>query len=123
MPLYRISTQDGTLSAVAKAALAAEITAFHSQMTGLEPAFVKVLFDTYPHGDGYVAGDAGPATILTVLIRAGRSVDYKQNMLRRLWTMLQTATGAGDHQMLVAIEEAPASQAMEMGVIMPEVAS
>ena len=60
--------------------------------------------------------------ILTALIRAGRSTDYKQNMLRQLWSMLQRATGASDAQMLVAIEEAPASNAMEMGQIMPELA-
>jgi len=58
--------------------------------------------------------------ILTALIRAGRSTDYKKNMLQQLWSMLQRATGATNAQMLVAIEEAPASNAMEMGHIMPE---
>ena len=120
MPLYRIALQDGSLSAGKKAALAAEITTFHCKMTGLEPAFVKVLFDVFPRGDGYVAGEPGPAVILTVLIRAGRSTEYKHQMLRQLWAMLQRATGATDADMLVAIEEAPASQAMEMGQIMPE---
>jgi phenylpyruvate tautomerase PptA (4-oxalocrotonate tautomerase family) len=120
MPLYRISTRDGVLSPEAKATLAAEITEFHCKMTGLDKAFVKLLFDTFPADHGFVGGEAGSAVVLTVLIRAGRSIEYKHQMLRQLWAMLQRATGATDADMLVAIEEAPASQAMEMGQIMPE---
>jgi phenylpyruvate tautomerase PptA (4-oxalocrotonate tautomerase family) len=120
MPLYKIATEDGSLSPEAKTALAKEITDFHCQMTGLDPVFVKIVFDTFSIGDGFVGGEAGAAAILTVLIRAGRSADYKHTMLRRLWSILQHATGAPDAQMLVAIEEAPASNAMEMGQIMPE---
>jgi phenylpyruvate tautomerase PptA (4-oxalocrotonate tautomerase family) len=120
MPLYRISTRDGVLSPEAKATLAAEITEFHCKMTGLDKAFVKLVFDTFQADHGFVGGEAGSAVILTVLIRAGRSIEYKHQMLRQLWAMLQRATGATDADMLVAIEEAPASQAMEMGQIMPE---
>jgi phenylpyruvate tautomerase PptA (4-oxalocrotonate tautomerase family) len=120
MPLYSIATQDGALSVEAKAALAAQITDFHCRLTGLDTAFVKIVFDTFPPGDGFVGGEAGAAVVLTVLIRNGRPADYKRNMLQQLWSMLQSATGATDEQMLVAIQEAPASQAMEMGVIMPE---
>ncbi|HSZ50596.1 MAG TPA: tautomerase family protein [Caulobacteraceae bacterium] len=120
MPLYRISTGDGVLSREAKATLAAEITEFHCKMTGLDKAFVKLVFETFPADHGFVGGRTGSATILTVLIRAGRSTEYKHEMLRQLWAMLQRATGATDAEMLVAIQEAPASQAMEMGQIMPE---
>jgi phenylpyruvate tautomerase PptA (4-oxalocrotonate tautomerase family) len=121
MPLYKIAAQEGSLSADAKVALATEVTDFHCRLTGLDPVFVKIIFDTFPAGDGFVGGVPAEAVTLTVLIRVGRSVDYKQKMLQQLWSMLQRATGATDAQMLVAIEEAPASQAMEMGKIMPEV--
>ena len=120
MPLYRISTRDGVLSAQDKAALAAEITEFHCKMTGLDKAFVKLIFDTFPADHGFIGGESGSAVILTVLSRAGRSIEYKHQMLRQLWAMLQRATGATDADMLVAIQEAPASPAMEMGQIMPE---
>lgn len=120
MPLYKIASQQGSLSSEAKVALAKEITDFHCQMTGLEPAFVKIVFDTFAVGDGFVGGETAAAVILTVLIRDGRSTDYKKKMLQQLWSLVQRATGATDTQMLVAIEEAPASQAMEMGQIMPE---
>jgi len=58
--------------------------------------------------------------ILTVLIRIGRSADYKRKMLLALSEILKRATKATDRQMLLAIQEAPASQAMEMGQIMPD---
>jgi phenylpyruvate tautomerase PptA (4-oxalocrotonate tautomerase family) len=120
MPLYRIATEEGLLSADAKAALATEITDFHCQMAGVDQALVKIIFDTFAVGDGFVAGEAAEAVTLTVLIRVGRSTDYKETMLRRLWAILQRATGATDAQMLVAIEEAPASNAMELGQVMPQ---
>ena len=59
---------------------------------------------------------------LTLLIRTGRSPDYKRGLLRRLWELLQAATGAPDDQIVIAIQEVPANQAMEMGKIMPDVA-
>ena len=120
MPLYKIATQEGSLSLAAKAALAKEITDFHCRISGVEPAFAKIIFDTFPVGDGFVGGEPAAAVTLTVLIRAGRPNDYKRKMLQQLWSILQRATGATDAQMLVAIEEAPASQAMEMGQIMPQ---
>jgi phenylpyruvate tautomerase PptA (4-oxalocrotonate tautomerase family) len=122
MPLYTISVQEGALSGEEKAALAADITEFHCRMTGLDKAFVKIVFTTFAPGDGFVGGEAAAAVILTVLIRGGRSPDYKRDMLLKLWAMLQRATLASDAQMLVAIQEAPASNAMEMGQIMPELA-
>jgi len=123
MPLYRLYLQADMLSDQDKAAFAAKITKFHCDLTGLEPAYVKVLFAILGRGDTFVAAAARPVAILTVLIRAGRSTEYKQNMVRQLWMMLQTATRATDEQMLVAIEEAPASQAMEMGLVMPDLPS
>ena len=59
---------------------------------------------------------------LTLLVRTGRSADYKREMLKRLWSMIQGATGAPDDQIVLGIQEVPASQAMEMGKIMPDVA-
>jgi phenylpyruvate tautomerase PptA (4-oxalocrotonate tautomerase family) len=120
MPLYKIAIQEGALSPKEKAALAAEITDFHCRLTGLDRVFVKIVFDTIDPVDGFVGGEATAAVILTVLIRSGRSRDYKKEMLRQLWSMLQRATGATDAQMLLAIEEAPASNGMEMGQLMPE---
>jgi phenylpyruvate tautomerase PptA (4-oxalocrotonate tautomerase family) len=120
MPLYTISAEEGTLSPDTKSTLALEITEFHCKLTGLDKDFVKIIFNIFPRGDGFVAGEAAAAVILTVLIRIGRSADYKRKMLLALSEILKRATRATDRQMLLAIQEAPASQAMEMGQIMPD---
>jgi hypothetical protein len=43
--------------------------------------------------------------------------------LKRLWSLLQASTGAPDEEIVLGIQEVPASQAMEMGQIMPDVSS
>jgi phenylpyruvate tautomerase PptA (4-oxalocrotonate tautomerase family) len=120
MPLYRLCIQDGSLSLDRRAALAKEITDLHCRISGVEKAWVKIIFETFSPSEGFVGGEAAAAVILVVLIRVGRSTDYKTNMLRELWSTLKRTTGAPDSQILIAIEEAPASQAMEMGMIMPD---
>jgi phenylpyruvate tautomerase PptA (4-oxalocrotonate tautomerase family) len=48
-------------------------------------------------------------------------VEYKRGLIKRLWELFQTATRAPDDQIVIGIHEVPASQAMEMGQLMPEV--
>jgi phenylpyruvate tautomerase PptA (4-oxalocrotonate tautomerase family) len=121
MPLYTITTQAGVLDAPAKADLADELTAFHAEYAGLPKNWVHIVFHEYPPGSGFSAGRPSPTVALTVLIRTGRTADYKREMLKRLWSLLQAATAAPDEGIVLGIQEVPASQAMEMGQIMPEV--
>ena len=122
MPLYTITTQAGVLSGEAKATLAGELTAFHSEYADVPKNWVHIVFQEYPQGNGFTAGDVAAAAALTLLIRTGRSPEYKRGLLKRLWELLQDATGAPDDQIVLGIQEVPASQAMEMGQIMPDVA-
>ena len=122
MPLYTVTTQAGVLGGEAKATLAAELTAFHSEYAGVPKDWVHVVFQEYAPGNGFTAGEVAATAALTLLIRTGRSADYKRGMLKRLWELLQDATGADDDQIVLGIQEVPPSQAMEMGQIMPEVA-
>lgn len=121
MPLYTITTQAGVLSQQAKRELAADLTAFHAEYAALPKNWVHIVFQDYPHGNGFTAGEAAATAALTVVIRTGRSDDYKRKMLARLWDLLQRATGAPDDQIVIGIQEVPASQAMEMATIMPDV--
>ena len=57
-------------------------------------------------------------TALTLLIRSGRSAEYKRGLVMRLWELVQFATGAADDQIVIGIHEVPSSQAMEMRQIM-----
>jgi phenylpyruvate tautomerase PptA (4-oxalocrotonate tautomerase family) len=123
MPLYTITTQAGVLDTPAKTDLADKITAFHVEYAGVPENWVHIVFHEYPSGSGFTAGTPSPTAALTLLIRTGRSADYKREMLKRLWSLVQAATGAPDDEIVLGIQEVPSSQAMEMGRIMPDVAS
>ena len=122
MPLYTITTQAGVLDTEAKAKLAGELTAFHSQYAGVPKNWVHIVFQEYEPGNGFTAGQASATAALTLLIRTGRSAEYKREILKRLWGLMQDATGAPDDEIVLGIEEVPPSQAMEMGQVMPDIA-
>jgi phenylpyruvate tautomerase PptA (4-oxalocrotonate tautomerase family) len=122
MPLYTVMTQAGVLSGNAKVKLAGELTAFHCKYAGVPKNWVHVVFQEYAPGNGFTAGEVSATAALTLVIRAGRSPEYKRGLLERLWELLQDATGAPDDQIALSIQEVPPSQAMEMGQIMPDVA-
>jgi phenylpyruvate tautomerase PptA (4-oxalocrotonate tautomerase family) len=122
MPLYTIATQTGVLSADGKAALAAKLTETHCQFSGVPKNWVHVVFQDYPAGSGFTAGEPAAAASLTLVIRTGRSSEYKRELAQSLWRLFQSATGAPDDQIVIGIQEVPSSQAMEMGQIMPDVA-
>ena len=77
--------------------------------------WVHVVFQEYPAGNGFTAGEAAATAALTLLIRTGRAPEYKRELIQRLWKLFQTATGAADDQIVIGIQELPPSQAMEMG--------
>ena len=122
MPLYTVTTQAGSLSGDAKNELAAKLTALHCKMSGVPKNWVHVVFHDYGNGCGFTAGEPAAVIALTLLIRTGRSAEYKRELLKGLWDLLQSATGAPDEQIVIGIQEVPPSQAMEMGQIMPDVA-
>lgn len=122
MPLYTITTQAGVLNGEAKAKLAGELTALHSEYSGVPKNWVHIVFQDYAPGSGFTAGEASATAALTLLIRTGRSPQYKRELLRRLWDLLQDATSAADDEIVLGIQEVPPSQAMEMGHLMPDVA-
>jgi phenylpyruvate tautomerase PptA (4-oxalocrotonate tautomerase family) len=121
MPLYTVTTQAGVLDSAAKAKLAADLTTLHAGYSGVPKNWVHIVFQEYPPGNGYTAGEVAATAALTLLIRTGRSPEYKRELLKRIWKLLQAATSAPDDQIVMGINEVPPSQAMEMGLIMPEV--
>jgi phenylpyruvate tautomerase PptA (4-oxalocrotonate tautomerase family) len=123
MPLYTITTQAGVLDSLAKEELADKLTAFHAEYAGVPKKWVHIVFHEYPIGSGSTGGGPSPTAALTLLIRTGRSADYKRDMLKRLWSLVQAATAAPDEEIVLGIQEVPSCQAMEMGQIMPDVAS
>jgi phenylpyruvate tautomerase PptA (4-oxalocrotonate tautomerase family) len=121
MPLYTVITQTGVLDSAAKAKLAGELTTLHADYSGVPRNWVHIVFQDYAPGSGFTAGEADAPAALTLLIRTGRSPEYKRELLKHIWQLIQRATSAPDDQIVIGINEVPASQAMEMGQIMPEV--
>ena len=121
MPLYTVTTQAGVLSDEARAGLAAQLTATHVEFSGVPNNWVHVVFHEYPAGRGFTGGEPAPTAALTLLIRTGRSSEYKRSLLARLWSLFQAATGSADDQIVIGFQEVAPSQAMEMGQLMPDV--
>jgi len=121
MPLYTVMTQTGMLNAEAKAALASQLTEFHSEYASVPKDWIHIIFHDFAPASGFTAGKLAAPAALTLLIRSGRPEEYKRGLLRRLWELVQASTGAPDDQIVIGIQEVPASQAMEMGQIMPDV--
>ncbi|MDM0022798.1 tautomerase family protein [Variovorax saccharolyticus] len=121
MPLYTIVTQAGTIDGSKRESLAVSITNLHVGMSGVPASWVHVVFLEYPSGSAFSAGRSAAMVSLTLIVRTGRSAEYKQAMLTALWRLLQEATAAPDEQIVIGIQEVAPSQAMEMGLVMPDV--
>jgi phenylpyruvate tautomerase PptA (4-oxalocrotonate tautomerase family) len=121
MPLYTVMTQDGVLSAEQRDVIAAELVRIHTAAMNVPAHFVHSIFPTYPRNHAYVAANHSPVASILGVIRAGHSSEEKARLVQALWKMFQDNTGVSDRELSVAVQEVPASQAMENGVIMPEV--
>jgi phenylpyruvate tautomerase PptA (4-oxalocrotonate tautomerase family) len=121
MPLYTVTTQEGLLSTFQRDAIAAEIVRIHTTAMHVPAHFVHSMFPTYPQGHGYVAADRSPVASIVGVIRAGHTPEEKSGLVQALWKMFKDKTGASDRDLSIALQEVPASQAMENGGIMPEV--
>jgi phenylpyruvate tautomerase PptA (4-oxalocrotonate tautomerase family) len=121
MPLYTVMTQDGLLSTKQRDAIAAELVRIHTTAMGVPADFVHSIFPTYPRDHAYVAANHSPVASILAVIRAGHTSEEKTRLVQSLWKMFQDETSVSDRNLSVALQEVPASQAMENGVIMPEV--
>jgi phenylpyruvate tautomerase PptA (4-oxalocrotonate tautomerase family) len=114
-------TQDGLLSAEQRDVIAAELVRIHTTAMGVPADFVHSIFPTYPRNHAYVAAAHSPVASILAVIRAGHTSEEKAALVQALWKMFQDKTRVSDRDLSVALQEVPASQAMENGVIMPEV--
>ena len=121
MPLYTVMTQDGLLSAQQRDEIQAELVRIHTTAMGVPANFVHSIFPTYPRSHAYVAAERSSVASIVGVIRAGHTPEEKSRLVQALWKMFQDKTGVSDRELSVALQEVPASQAMENGVIMPEV--
>ncbi|GCE21991.1 tautomerase family protein [Dictyobacter kobayashii] len=120
MPLYTCITQEGTLSTEQRAFIATEITRIHTTYTGAPASFVRVIFETVAPESIFASGRPAVNAFILGIIRAGRSTEVRAQLQNDLWTMYKNVTGLTDEQLFLAVIEVPASNAMELGAILPE---
>ncbi len=81
---------------------------------------VHVIFQTYPPGFGFSDSVAGPPATLIGYLRSGRTAELKTKPVQDLWPMYRDATGLADADIVIALQDVPPSQAMEMGFVLAE---
>jgi phenylpyruvate tautomerase PptA (4-oxalocrotonate tautomerase family) len=121
VPLYTAITAQDSISDETKAKIAEEITHIHSAVMKVPKNLVRVAFLSYPLGSGYAAGQQARIGALNCVLRSGHTVEDKTDLLKQLWSMFQGLTGIGTDQLAISLQEIPASNAMELGQIMPAV--
>ena len=120
MPLYTAITQD-PLPDETKSRIAEEIARIHTTVMKVPRSFVHMIFLSYPKGSGYSAGKEGPTASLNCTLRSGHTAEEKTDLLKQLWSTFQSLSAVATDQLVISLQEIPASNAMEMGQIMKSI--
>jgi phenylpyruvate tautomerase PptA (4-oxalocrotonate tautomerase family) len=120
MPIYQCSAPAGMLTDSTRAQVAAAITDAHVEATGAPRVFVHVFFNELPPGLSYTAGEVdSKISSITGLIRAGRPLDVKQNLIKRISASWSAITGQPERELVAGLTEIDPDVAMEFGLILP----
>src|ERR1700678_1199882 len=120
MPIYQCVTSK-TLSPETKAAIAKEITRIHVEFTAAPEPFINVVFSDLPLDSHYLAGAVREnGTLINAIVRAGRTLETRQSLLRALSAAWSRLTGQPERNLVIRVEEADAATIMEAGLIMPQ---
>ena len=120
MPIYTVTTQQALMNVAQKKAVADKIAEIHARITGGPKSYIHVFFKEYPKGDGFVGGVESAVTFLLCQIRAGRDINKKQDIVKECFNALVELGGISRTELLVALEDVPASQAVMRGAILPD---
>lgn len=120
MPAYQCASPSGLLTEYMKSQVAKAITDTHVAVAGGPREFVHVFFTELPRGAAYTAGRPDvKASMITGTIRAGRTVQVKQQLIRTIaesWSQIACQPLA---HLVVAIAEINPEVVMEYGVFLP----
>lgn len=120
MPVYQCSSPVGKVSPSMKSELAQRITDIHVAATGAPAEFVHVIFGELPEGAVHKAGKLCSATtLISGTIRAGRSVEVKQQLLHAIVDAWTQVTGQPVEQVVAGLSEVDPQVTMEYGLLLP----
>ena len=122
MPTYVCTIKEGRLSPDQKSRIAGEITRIHCEVTGAPTFFAQVIFEEVKPGNYFIGGAplAHDQIFVYGRVRAGRSVQDKQKMIRLMAEVVANAAGASRTGVWIYIAELPPRQMMEYGYVLPE---
>jgi phenylpyruvate tautomerase PptA (4-oxalocrotonate tautomerase family) len=120
VPFYSCNVPAGSLTDDEKNDLAQKITRIHAEVTGAPPALVHVIYHELAAADNYTAGERSSDIIISGHIRAGRSDDDKQRLLREVAAAGAAITRRPLDTIAVFIRDVPPKHILERGEIAPE---
>jgi phenylpyruvate tautomerase PptA (4-oxalocrotonate tautomerase family) len=122
MPTYTCTAAAGLLDARSKSAIARAVTRAHSEITGAPTHFAQVIFQDVADGDHFVGGIplAHEHVFVYGRIRAGRSAQLREALIRRLTADVAAAAGVDVFAVWAYLHELPPAAMVEFGHILPE---
>jgi phenylpyruvate tautomerase PptA (4-oxalocrotonate tautomerase family) len=120
MPIYQCSAPAGMLTDSTREQVAAAITDAHVEATGAPRVFVHVFFHELPPDGSYTAGEVdSKISWITGAIRAGRPLEVKQQLIKRISASWSEITGQPEKELVANLTEVDPEVVMEFGLILP----
>ncbi|HSY35567.1 MAG TPA: tautomerase family protein [Acidobacteriaceae bacterium] len=122
MPTYTVTTAINRLTPRQKTNIAQDITRIHKSVTGAPASFVHVIFTDLDPANQFVGGKPLQHDFLFLKgnLRAGRTLEQKQDLLLQLVQALADAAAAPKNAVWAYLDELPASQMVEFGHTLPQ---
>jgi phenylpyruvate tautomerase PptA (4-oxalocrotonate tautomerase family) len=120
MPVYTCTAAASTLSADAKAELAAEVTRIHSEVNHVPSTYVNVVFHELPADNVYTDGRPAQPLLINGWVRTGHPDDETSRLTAEIADAATRLTGIPPERVLVVIQNSPARFAIEGGRVLPE---
>jgi phenylpyruvate tautomerase PptA (4-oxalocrotonate tautomerase family) len=120
VPIYTCTTNQSTLSADTKRALAGEIATTHSEINHVPSTYVNVVFHELPADSVYTDGVQASPVLVSGWIREGHPKAEVTRLATEIAAATTRVTGVPAERVLVVFETSPASFAIEGGRVLPE---
>jgi phenylpyruvate tautomerase PptA (4-oxalocrotonate tautomerase family) len=120
VPIYTCTTNQSTLSADTKKALAGEIATIHSEINHVPSTYVNVVFHELPADSVYTDGAPASPVLVSGWIREGHPKAETTRLATEIASAATRIAGVPAERVLVVFETSPASFAVEGGRVLPE---
>ena len=121
MPYYQFTVPTGGATLQHKAEVAAAMTKVHGEVTGAPGAYVHCSFVEVPPGSIFVSGEPVSGSRMVGISRQGRSTEVRAKLIHGLADAWCEITGDAKESLAIFIHEIPGANALEDGVILPEI--